>query len=125
MHLGVSKQLIEINPADHVALLDSLLKKYPFLYFDISWRVLYDQIFQDPKKRPYYVELLNKWPRRFLPGTDFIAEQSQSAKNYRKELHVTSNILNYVNNEAFRRIALGQNYLDLLQTQKYQAPNIC
>ena len=125
MHLGISKQLVEINPADHVAFLDSLLQKYPLLYFDISWRVLYDQIFQDPQKRPYYVALLNKWPTRFLPGTDFIARQSQSAKNYQKELHVTSNILHYVNNEAFRRIALGQNYFDLLQTQKYQAPNIC
>lgn len=125
MHLGLSKQLTNIDYAKHVHVLNDLLQKYPLLYFDISWSVLYEQVFHDPVKREYYVALLNKWPKRFLPGTDVIAGKNITSKAYQHEVHITSNILHYVNDEAYRRIALGQNFLDLLQTKKYEAPEVC
>jgi hypothetical protein len=56
LHLGLCKELSEIDSETHTKMLDELIKKYKNLYFDISWRVLYDQQFSDPKKRIFYVE---------------------------------------------------------------------
>jgi hypothetical protein len=124
MHLGLSKQLKTLSPEKHVELLDKILSENPNLYFDISWSVLYNQEFKDPKKRLPYVELLNKWPKRFLPGTDFISAIKNNEKDYKKELKLTSSIFKDVNDDAFRRIALGQNYFDISKS-KYVAPSIC
>jgi len=124
MHLGLSRELKLIDSKTHVELLDNLLKKYHNLYFDISWSILYDQKFFDKKERDYYINLLNKWPKRFLPGTDFIGSINKTSIDYKNSLKKTSNILKYVNNNAFRCIALGQNYFDLLGLD-YKAPKIC
>ena len=43
---------------------------------------------------------------------------------YRTELDITSRILGYLDNEAFRNIALGENYFRLLDLD-YTAPRIC
>lgn len=124
MHLGLSKQLTNINADTHVQLLDTLFQQYPNLYADISWRVLYDTEFRDKVKEHPYVILLNKWPTRFIPGTDFIASNHETQESYQNELKATSAILKDVNDEAFRRIALGQNYFELARLN-YQAPSIC
>jgi predicted TIM-barrel fold metal-dependent hydrolase len=124
MHLGLSKELTRIQPQQHVQLLESLLRRHPRLSFDISWRVLYDQVFQDPAQRRLYVELMNRWPDRFIPGTDFVAAAGKTEAEYSEELAVTSAVLADVNNEAFRRIALGQNYFELAGLQA-EAPPIC
>ena len=124
VHLGLSKELTNIDPKKHTELLDSFLTNYKNLYFDISWRVLYDQVFHDPQKKILYVELMNKFPERFLTGTDFVNSITKNEKIYKEELRITSLIVNDLNNKAFRQIALGQNYLDLIHS-KYKAPNIC
>lgn len=124
MHLGLSKELTNINTKEHTELLDKLLRENPNLYFDISSSVLYEQKFKHQHERVYYVDLINKWPKRFLPGTDFVAEIHKDYHNYKSDLKKTSNILKYVNDDAFRRIALGQNYFDLLKLP-LKAPNIC
>jgi predicted TIM-barrel fold metal-dependent hydrolase len=124
MHLGLSKELTNIDSKEHTELLDKLLEEHPNLYFDISWSVLYKQKFYDEKERIYYVNLINKWPKRFLPGTDYIAGINNTYSNYKYDLKETSNILKYVNDEAFRRIALGQNYFELLRVP-FHAPEVC
>ena len=43
---------------------------------------------------------------------------------YREELDVNSRILGYLNDEAFRNIALGENYFGLLGLD-YEAPPVC
>jgi hypothetical protein len=43
----------------------------------------------------------------------FVAAAGKTEQAYREELAVTSSILARVYNEAYRRIALGQNYFDL------------
>jgi hypothetical protein len=126
MHLGLSKQLTNLDPQVHADLLDDLLSKHPRLYMDISWSVLHNQEFKAHEARPPYIELLNKWSKRFLPGTDFISAIKNSGKDYKKELNITSDILKHLNDDAFRRIALGQNYFDISNTNaKYRAPKIC
>jgi hypothetical protein len=124
MHLGLSKELTTLDPRRHVQLLDSYLRSYPNLSFDISWRVLYDQVFKDPARRDLYVALLNRWPNRFIPGTDFVAAAGKTEQVYREELALTSFILAKVNHEAYRRIALGQNDFELTGLEA-TAPRVC
>jgi hypothetical protein len=124
MHLGLSKELTTVDPREHIQLLESYLRRYPKLSFDISWRVLYDQMFKDPAKRNLYVAFLNRWPSRFIPGTDFVAAAGKTEQIYREELILTSSILADVNNEAYRRIALGQNYFELAGLDAV-APPVC
>ena len=124
MHLGLSRELSVIDTRQHVALLESLLDRYPQLSFDLSWRVIDDQVFSDRSQRDRYVALINRWPKRFIPGTDVVATAGSGAMAYRQELAITSGILARVHDEAFRRIALGQNFFELAGLDAV-APPIC
>jgi hypothetical protein len=124
MHLGLSKELQKVNVRQHVALLDQMLRRHPNLSLDLSWRVLDDQVFADPAKRRRYVALINRWPNRFLPGTDFVAAINKTEFVYRQELAITSRILMDVNDQAFRQIALGQNFFELSGLPTV-APQVC
>jgi hypothetical protein len=70
------------------------------------------------------VALINRWPKRFIPGTAVVATAGSGAMAYRQELAITSGILARVNDEAFRRIALGQNFFELAGLEAV-APPIC
>jgi hypothetical protein len=124
MHMGLSNELKVIDPAEHIALLSRLLEAHPKLFLDISWRVIYDNYFVDPVSRAAYVAFLNAYPTRILPGTDFVALHTKTYDIYLHELRLTSDILKDVDDRAFRDIALGQNYFDLLGLD-YVAPEIC
>lgn len=123
-HLGLSKELTTIKPQKHIDILTDLLDKYPNLYLDISWRVLYDNFFKEKDSRKRYVKFFNQYPTRILPGTDFVAAANKTPDVYKKEVEVNSDILKDVNDDAFRNIALGQNYFNLLGLP-YRAPQIC
>lgn len=121
-HMGLSKELISIDPEDHIKLMTSMLNKNPNLTLDISWRVLEDNYFS--KYRDLYVEFFNEYSERILQGTDFVAARSKDFETYKTELEVNSEINKYLNDKAFRNIALGENYFQLLGLN-YQAPQIC
>lgn len=124
MHMGLSKELTTMNPDDHIEIMRSLLDSYPNLMIDLSWRVIDDFYFSNPAKRAVYVPFLNEYSDRFLQGTDFVASANKNFKIYKEELRVTSRINQYLDDEAFRNIALGQNYFDLLKLD-YEAPAVC
>ena len=124
MHLGLSRELVEIDADEHIGVLRSLLSRHPNLLLDISWRVLEDHRFSDPAQRARYVGFMNDHSERILPGTDFVASTNKSFARYREELQATSRILRHLDDTAFRNIALGQNYFRLLGLD-YQAPPIC
>ena len=124
MHMGLSRELTEMAPAEHIAIMKSMLDRHPRLMLDISWRVLDDAYFSDPEARAPYVPFLNEYSERILPGTDFLASRDKDFEVYRTELEVTSRILRYLDDTAFRNIALGQNYFRLLGLN-YTAPRIC
>jgi len=150
-HLGLSKELTNLKPKRHIAILSKFLDRYANLYLDISWRVLYDNYFSKPKARKLYIEFMNKYHDRILPGTDFVASENKNDKPkkdedvicknlpdsdkkldeyknaykvYQKEVCINSFILKDLNDEAFRNIALGQNYFNLLALPN-KAPDIC
>ncbi len=86
--------------------------------------MLDDAYFTDPGNRALYVSFLNAYSERILPGTDFLASRDKDIDVYRTELQVTSRILRELNDAAFRNIALGQNYFQLLDLE-YTAPPMC
>mmetsp|Transcript_109327 Transcript_109327/g.315982 ORF Transcript_109327/g.315982 Transcript_109327/m.315982 type:complete len:446 (+) Transcript_109327:64-1401(+) len=137
LHLGgLSKQLNPRAPTkpslvekplfapQHVALLRERLLEHANLTIDLAWDVLYDEVFSDPIKRPIYVDLINAFPRRFLTGTDFVAAGVKTEAEYREQLSKCSDVLRDLSDEAFQRIALGQNYFDLVGLD-YVAPAVC
>ncbi|MBJ7901171.1 MAG: amidohydrolase family protein [Cyanobacteria bacterium RI_101] len=127
MHMGLSRELTTMNPQEHIQLMSQFLDQNPNLYLDISWTVLAEAYFNTPEKRAQYAQFFNRYPDRILAGTDFVAAAQKTFEVYQKEANITGAILADVNDEAFRRIALGQNYFDLAPNlgQKFQAPSVC
>lgn len=123
-HMGLSKELSTMDPDEHIAIMTRLLERYPNLTLDLSWRVLEDMYFGKPGVRAKYAALFDAYPEQAIPGTDFGASRDKSFGVYKEELEVTSRINKAMGDEAFRRIALGQNYFDLLGI-KERAPEIC
>ena len=124
MHMGLSRELVGMSAARHIETMTSLLDRHPRLMLDISWRVIDDHYFSPPDKRALYVRFLNRHSERILPGTDFLASRDKDIDVYRTELEVTSRILHDLNDDAFRNIALGENYFRLLGLE-YAAPPVC
>ncbi len=124
VHMGLSRELTGMDPARHAALMTSMLERHPNLMLDITWRVIDDAYFSTPEGRATYVPFLNAHSERILPGTDFLASSDKDQEVYRTELEVTSRILGHLDDEAFRNIALGQNYFRLLGLD-YEAPLVC
>ena len=105
VHMGLSRELVKIDAAQHVRIVKSLLDRYPKLLVDIAWRVLDDAYFSDPDNRALYVSFLNEYSERILPGTDFLASRDKGsiARSCRPRIL-------RLDDTAFRNIALGQNY---------------
>ena len=124
MHMGLSRELTRIDPDLHIGVLRSLLDRYPKLMTDISWRVIYDNVFSRTEPRAKYLSFLEEYSDRILPGSDFLASTDKTFNTYAEELAVTSEILVDLSDEAFRNIALGESYFRLLNLD-YSAPAIC
>ena len=124
MHLGLSRELTKVDADEHIRIMRSLLERYPHLMLDLSWRVIDDAVFALPAMRRKYVDFINAHSDRFLPGTDFVASGNKNFDIYRDELEVTGRIHKELDDDAFRNIALGQNYFRLLDLD-YEAPRIC
>ena len=124
MHMGLSLELRTLPATEHIALMSSMLDRYPNLMLDITWRIIDDNYFSREENQPLYVDFLNEYSNRILPGTDFLASSNKDFEVYRTELEVTSRILAFLNDEAFRNIALGENYFRLLNLE-YGAPKVC
>ena len=120
-HMGLSKELTTMDPNKHIALMKRMLDKDPNLMLDISWDVLYNAYHQWGE---IFIRFFNSYSTRILPGSDFVAASNKSFDEYAKELEVTSRALKYLDDNAFRNIALGENYFRLLNLN-YIAPEVC
>jgi len=120
-HMGLSKELTRMDPRQHIAIMKKALDSSPNLYLDISWDVLYNAYHE---YGPDFVAFFNAYPDRILPGSDFVAAANKTDEQYARELEVTSRVNRALDDEAFRRIALGENYFRLLNL-RYHAPAVC
>ena len=120
-HMGLSKGLIQMYPDKHIELMQEYLDRFPNLMLDISWDILEKNYFS--KYRSRYVDFFNAYSTRILPGSDFVAASTKNFTVYREELQRTSAIFEFLDDRAFRNIALGENYFQLLGLD-YEAPPI-
>jgi len=127
MHMGLSRELVKMDPRMHIALMSRHLDENPNLFLDISWTVVAEAYFDTRKKRSLYVDFFNAYPTRILAGTDFVAAGNKTFEVYWNESSITGDILSDLGDNAFRGIALGQNYFDLAPglAGKFEAPRIC
>ncbi|MBR7888293.1 amidohydrolase family protein [Marinomonas sp. A79] len=123
-HMGMSHELTTMKATQHIGIMSRLLDAYPNLMIDISWRILDDYYFSKRGNQDLYVAFMNDYSERILPGSDFVAFRGNNFHVYQQELNATSRIHQFLDDNAFRNIALGQNYFDLLKLD-YQAPQIC
>jgi len=121
-HMGLSKELTSMDPAQHVALMKERLDAYPNLMLDISWDVLYNAYHQ---WGDVFIPFFNEYSDRILPGSDFVAADTKDFGEYARELEITSRALRVLDDNAFRHIALGENYFRFLGLNDYHAPEIC
>ena len=125
VHAGISLELTTMDVDQHIEVLSSFLDRYPHLMLDFSWSILNKNYFSSNEdNRNKYVDFINQYSTRILPGTDFVATNNKDFSSYLKALERTSFIYQYVSDEAFRNIALGENYFRLLSLE-FQAPPIC
>ncbi len=120
-HMGLSKELQNMDPQQHVAIMKRLMDKYPLLMVDISWDVLYNAYHEWGS---VFIPFFNEYSTRILPGSDFVAASTKSFDQYAKELEITSRALRAMDDNAFRNVALGENYFRLMGLD-YHAPLIC
>ncbi len=120
-HMGLSKEFV--CSMEHAHIVGDMLDIYPNLMVDISWRVLEDNYFSKSPIREKYIELFNEYHDRVLTGTDFVASADKTCANYEEELEVNSRINQYLSDQAFRNIALGNNYFRLMELN-FEAPQI-
>lgn len=126
MHMGLSLELTTMPAADHIRLMKSMLDRYPNLMLDIAWRIIDDNYFSKEENQPLYVDFLNEYSDRILSGTDFLASSNKDFEVYRNELEATSRINRFLDDEAFRNIALGENYFRLIgPNPQYTALPVC
>lgn len=92
VHMELSKELTTMDPRRHIELMKSILDRNENLMLDISWRVLYDTYFKEPKIRDLYVTFFNEYSTRILPGTDFVASRKKNFAIYEEELEATGRI---------------------------------
>lgn len=120
-HMGLSKELATLPAEEHVEIMKGLLNQYPNLILDISWDVLFNTY---QGHGGAFIGFFNEYSDRILQGSDFVAAGSKSPGQYAKELEITSRVNQRLDDEAFRRIALGENYFRLLNLP-YHAPQVC
>jgi len=120
-HMGLSKELTTMDAREHARLMSERLDQYPNLYLDISWDVIYNAYHRWGE---IFIPFFNEYSTRILPGSDFVAAASKTWENYAHELEITSRALRVLDDQAFRNIALGQNYFELMDLP-YEAPRLC
>jgi len=89
-----------------------------------------------------YLDLMNKYPDRFLTGTDFVASMGEPDEypglktkpsgclkdkaNHARQVTDTSSINIFLEDEPFKKIVMGENFFKLTGLDKtYAAPPLC
>ena len=66
-HTGISRRVVQ---SGHILTVENMLRDNPNLYYDLSWVVFDDYICRDAETLQAWVELLMKYPDRFMIGSD-------------------------------------------------------
>ena len=102
---------------DYVELLEGVLRDEGLnhLYLDLSWDVVARQIVADPETRRLWVDLVNRWPDRFLLGSDAVVAEDRAS--YLASLLVWNPLLGELDSEASEKVRL-RNYERLFDSAR-------
>jgi hypothetical protein len=104
-HTGMGRV---VHPVEHhAATLENMLKDPAFsnLYFDISWTEVAKYITATPEATKITADLLNRYPDRFLFGTDEVAPSSQ--EQYLKIYSIYDPLWKLLTPEASEKVRKG------------------
>lgn len=105
-HSGMAPR---IECPDLVPLLDKLLRDHPNVWLDLSWVVLEQVILSRPSQHTAWVGLIERYPTRFLIGSDLAG----TLEGYAKTIARYEPLLKSLSSQTQERVA-RLNFLDLL-----------
>jgi predicted TIM-barrel fold metal-dependent hydrolase len=114
-HTGVGRVVRPVQ--HHAATLEDMLKDPAFsdLYFDISWTEVAKYITASPEATKIAADLINRYPDRFLFGTDEVAPADQ--EHYLKIYSLYDPLWNLLTPEASEKVRKG-NYARLFDAAR-------
>lgn len=124
LHMGISKEQLNLPIKQHIEILRRRLSTYPKLYIDLSWQILQENYFNSDKNRQLYVDLIHQFPDRFITGSDIVTSKQTKYTHYKGTLFKNSALFPLLNDNAFRLVFLGRNYFKLAKLP-YVAPMVC
>ncbi|MDQ0739481.1 amidohydrolase family protein [Pseudomonas sp. W4I3] len=86
-HAGTSKEIHrhQVQMDFLLPTLSRLLEAYPNLYIDLSWSMLTPYLLDDAgKPRPEWVQLVERFPDRFMLGSDVVGRFNKLGKEMRR-----------------------------------------
>ena len=86
-HAGTSKEIHrhQVQLDFLLPTLDRLLEAYPNLYIDLSWSMLTPYLLDEAgKPRPEWVKLVERFPDRFMLGSDVVGRFNKLGKEMRR-----------------------------------------
>src|SRR3954447_17824492 len=104
-HTGMGRIVRPIK--DHAAHIDDILRdsQYSHVNFDLSWDEVAKYIVSSPEAVKIAATLINRYPDRFLFGTDEVAPAD--AKSYMKVFHQYEPLWSALDRETCRKVRLG------------------
>jgi predicted TIM-barrel fold metal-dependent hydrolase len=85
-HAGTSKEIHrhQVQMDFLLPTLSRLLEAYPNLYIDLSWSMLTPYLLDDAgQPRPEWVQLVERFPERFMLGSDVVGRFNKLGKEMR------------------------------------------
>jgi hypothetical protein len=104
-HTGMGRIVRPVK--NHAATIEELLKDPAFnhLYFDISWDEVAKYLVSSPEATKIAADLINRYPDRFLFGTDEVAPTSQD--KYLKTFYQYDPLWNLLNKDTLQKVRKG------------------
>ena len=106
-HIGMGRVVRPVK--NHAAIIEDILRDPDFkhVYFDISWDEVAKYIVSGPEATRITADLINRYPDRFLFGTDEVAPSDRS--KYVRVYEMYRPLWNLLTPEASRKVRL-ENY---------------
>jgi hypothetical protein len=104
-HVGVGRVVHPVE--NHLAMLENILQDpvCKNVYFDISWDEVAKYVISSPEATKRTADLINRWPDRFLFGTDNVAPADSAA--YYKVFDMYQPLWSLLSKDASQKIRLG------------------
>lgn len=114
-HTGMGRVVRPVN--GHAAALEAILKDPQFsnVYFDISWDEVAKYLMASPESTKITADLINRYPDRFLFGTDEVAPSNQ--ESYLKVYRQYTPLWKLLNKDTSEKVRKG-NYERLFDAAK-------